>query len=715
MSMGSSVRLATESSAPVQTTAKTRLHYRPDIDGIRGAAAIMVMGYHAKVPGFEGSFIGLDLFFVVSGFVITGLLFGELTRNGRIDWPSFYARRARRLIPAKATMLVGVLILSYFLMPPTGAQQSTAKSVAAASGFISNFFFWKIAKTDYFGHEPGTGVLLHTWSLSVEEQFYLGVPLVIVVALAAARIADISSRRALLISAGVLSLGSLALAIALAGSHPDAAYYLPFTRAFEFGIGVVLALVVPQVRLRHVLRQAMGVLGGLVILAVLLNPLPVDGYPTYWALLPCGATVLVIWAGSGSPTLVNRFLSSPLLVWLGVLSYGWYLWHWPLLVMGEAVNLAPTPLPIRVGLVLIGLGLSWLSWRFVEGHFYSRAGSRRLVRSAGASRRVLLTGVTAMALVATTAGGAFLLAQDKAGSERWIGVSEQLNDVPRMPDYCLEPGDLIPQSPEVCRLNRFVPDHPTVVLWGDSHAWMFIPGLHKAARRTDVNLVTVVMGGCPPFDPALPPKSRWSGVSSCEKLNDLGLRFVKRLHQRSAPVRVILGASWESYRGVEPLTLNARRDADPQHQATLDTVAPLVAVGTPRLFRELGSLGIGTDVIAPTVAVPRSAPLCEAVGLFSCDLDREEARAREAGTLTWLTRLVRRLPPDAQLINVNNALCDRDVCHAELDGIVSYFDDNHLSATRARALSTYFRPSVLAAVDPASMSARPNMDEPEDR
>ena len=221
----------------------------------------MVMGYHAQVPGFEGSFIGLDLFFVVSGFVITGLLLGEFERTRRIRWSAFYARRARRLIPAKATMLIGVLILSYFVMAPTGVQQDTARSAAAAAAFVSNFFFWQIADVNYFANEPGTGVLLHTWSLSVEEQFYLALPLGVMLAYGLAKLLKVHIGRTLMFTALGLGIASLWGAMTLAGPSPEAAYYTPMTRAFEFLIGVVLALVVARVDAPVWVRQIMGLVG----------------------------------------------------------------------------------------------------------------------------------------------------------------------------------------------------------------------------------------------------------------------------------------------------------------------------------------------------------------------------------------------------------------------------------------------------------------------
>ena len=258
----------------------------------------MVMGFHAGVPGFEGSYIGLDLFFVVSGFVIANLLIGEYNRNGKIKWSAFYARRARRLIPAKATMLIGVLLLSLFLLTPTGSQQETAKSAAAAAGFVSNIFFWQNDEVSYFGHAPGTGVLLHTWSLSVEEQFYVAMPFLILLAWLIAKL--IRSHRSgprCCSSASALFLGSLALAIQWATSDPKSAYYLPFSRAFEFLLGVALSLIVSKVSAPFVVRQVMGLLGAGLVVYALVDPLPTGGYPSYWALIPCIGAFFMTWAG----------------------------------------------------------------------------------------------------------------------------------------------------------------------------------------------------------------------------------------------------------------------------------------------------------------------------------------------------------------------------------------------------------------------------------
>ncbi|MCW2767749.1 MAG: hypothetical protein JWO11_3708 [Nocardioides sp.] len=703
--------MVTQTTAPATTppavgAAPARTNYRTDIDGIRGTAAIMVMGFHAKVPGFEGSYVGLDLFFVVSGFVITGLLFNELGKRGRISWPAFYARRARRLIPAKATMLVGILILSYFTMLPTGGQQATAKSAAAASMFVSNFYFWKDSTTDYFGHEPGTGVLLHTWSLSVEEQFYLAVPLVILVALLLSRLTKIAVRGTLLFFTVALLIASLVAAIALAADNHDFAYYLPMTRAFEFLLGVALALVAPKVKLSRWFAQVLGIAGGLVLLAVLIRPMPVDVYPSYWALLPCLGTAAMVWAGCDRPTAITRFLSFRLFTWLGLISYGWYLWHWPLLVMGESVNLAPPPLWVRIMLVMVALLIAWLSYTYIEGIFYSRSKGGATRKAPRRPRTVLLAGVSTMVLVASLAGGALLIAKHQAQSPKWQEVSQQLTDIPQLPYECIwDTHGTLPTAPRACNLTPFEKGRPTVVLWGDSHAWMLIPALVRAGAGADVNLVSFTMGGCVPHLEELAPAAGGSGYTTCQRSNDRALRFVTDEVAAGRPIRVILGASWDDYGDGPSVSLMDRRDNDPVHIAMLDRSTALLDQ-VPPLFERLASLGVGTDVVAPTAEMPRSAPLCEARTLpLSCDATRAETDAAQAHSRAWLTSLLPELPPGARFVDLDDALCNDVVCPAKTDDIVNFFDDDHISAARSVTLADYFRPSIDAAVASAQLAA----------
>lgn len=676
----------------------TRLNYRPDIDGIRGTAAIMVMGFHAKVPGFEGSYIGLDLFFVVSGFVITNLLLGEYARRGGINWWNFYARRARRLIPAKATMLIGVLLLSFVVLTPVGSQQETAQSAAAAAAFVSNFFFWQSDTVSYFGHTPGTGVLLHTWSLSVEEQFYLAMPLLIVLAWLLAKLLKIELRGVALILTVVLFIASLWLAIQWAEPFPEAAYYLPITRAFEFLMGVALSLIVAKVSAPHWVREVMGLVGAALVVYCILDPMPTAGYPSYWALIPCFGALFMTWAGTGSRTLVTRFLSFRLFVWLGLLSYGWYLWHWPLLVFGESVNLAPPPLWMRIALIMAALGCAYLSWRYVEGIFYNRSGEKpRGVNGAWGSKRVVMTGISSMMVVASLAAFTLLVADDQAETSRWTAVTEQLADYPDLPEECVPEGAIIQPRPVLCRLNEPEPGRGTVVIWGDSHAWMYIPGLEAAAEDADVNLVAFNQGSCPPFD------ATGMAENNCVRGNTMALDFIEDQAERNRPLKVILGASWEVYFPGERLNLLVARGGNEAHQSYVDAISPLFQEGAPTLFDDLGELGVSVDVIAPVAEVPRNAPLCEArLRLYDCDVAEEVSRQADQVAVEWLEEQMQKLAGEPRLIDVNPAFCDGDFCRAEVDGLLTYFDNNHLSASFAATLGRFFEDSIADVEEDAA-------------
>ncbi len=401
---------------------------------------------------------------------------------------------------------------------------------------------------------------------------------------------------------------------------------------------------------------------------------------------------------------MTRFLSVRFLVGLGLVSYGWYLWHWPLLVLGESLNLAPPPLWARVGLVLLGLFIAYLSYRFIEGLFYKRSGAVTKSKTWG-SRRVIISGVVAMSTVASLSTGALALANDQATTPRWETVSQQLNDVPEMPSECLGENAFIPDQPNRCDLVPFDETRPTVVLWGDSHAWMLIPGIEAAAEDKDVNLVAFVMGACPPL---LAPDDV---QLACARSNQLALKFVTKFSGRKKPpLRVILSASWPTYRNViDDVTLDERADG-PGNDAYIRRIAALFTEGTPRLFEELSLVNADIDVVGPTPFIPRNAPLCEARARpFSCDVDRDLAIEGEADTVAWLEERMANFTDNSRYIDIAQSLCDEDTCYAEADGVVNFFDDNHISAALSRQLKSYFSPSIRGLTDLAESGeqARP--------
>ena len=332
-------------SYPARTDGDT---FRPDLEGLRAVAVLLVVAYHARVPGFAGGFVGVDVFFVLSGYLITGLLLRELRQSGTISLPAFYARRARRLLPAALLVLFVTLVLAVVVLPPLQVGD-VGGDIAAAALYVSNMRFG-IQATDYFQAAQAPSPVLHYWSLGVEEQFYLFWPaIVLLVSHGAVRFG-----RRVGLTVIAISIASFLLAAWLTGVDEPWAFYLLPTRAWELGIGATLA--VGAVRLSAIpglLGTASGWAGiGLIVLSGVVLSVNTP-YPGTAALLPTIGSAFVILAGiRAMPWGAGRLLSTALPRFLGRISYSLYLWHWPLLILPEAAIGQPMRWWARAGLVL---------------------------------------------------------------------------------------------------------------------------------------------------------------------------------------------------------------------------------------------------------------------------------------------------------------------------------------------------------------------------
>ncbi len=270
------------------------------------------------------------------------------------------------------------------------------------------------------------------------------------------------------------------------------------------------------------------------------------------------------------------------------------------------------------------------------------------------------------------------------------------NDHAKMPGSCLAPGDLIPQDPTVCQLSTFESDRPTVLLWGDSHAWQMIPALRKAIKGQDLNLVAIVMGGCPPMDNALAPNE---AAPACFRSNELALDYLDGLIDAGQGHRVVLAASWQRYR-------QAIKDRDKTYTGQM---ARASRKGTPRLMRTLASMNADVDVIGQVATVPDSHKSCRAGNLpYSCDLARSKALPDSIGTKRYLTKTMKPLGSGADLINVNGFFCGAKVCHGLVGRTHTWWDDLHISATMSRKLGRFYS-STMKRAD-ASRPAVPDGD-----
>ena len=366
------------------------MHYRPDIDGLRTVAVVPVLLFHAGL-GLSGGFTGVDVFFVISGYLITTLLLGEMDER-RFSLLGFYERRARRILPALFTVLIATTVAALLLMTPTDLV-SYAKSAASTAGFLANIWFY--TQEGYFTEAAELKPLLHTWSLGVEEQYYLLFPPLLWLVLLLGR------NRPPAILLALAGLASFALSVQGAIDAPKAAFYLPHYRVWELLLGSGLALATARGWLarpaRHAwLAAAAGLAGLAMIAAAALLYGPETRFPGAAALLPCLGAALVIWSGTSPRTPAARLLALPPLVWIGKLSYSLYLWHWPIIAF--AVYRKGEDLAASEGLACLALALvlSALSWRLVEQPFRNRARlSRRAIFASAATATALTLAVAA--------------------------------------------------------------------------------------------------------------------------------------------------------------------------------------------------------------------------------------------------------------------------------------------------------------------------------
>ena len=475
-----------------------RRDYREDIDWLRAIAVLAVVAFHFEAPAVFGGFVGVDIFFVISGYLITGIIQSEV-QDGSFSFARFYERRLRRLLPALYAMvaLTAIPSLHYLL---TSEREEFFRSIAAVVTFTSNFFFW--FQTGYFDHAAVEKPLLHTWSLAVEEQFYLALPLLLWMLLRVVR----SGRIALPAALGALGLASFALGIWLMQTDRSAtAFFMSPPRAWEFLIGALVAtsgFPVP----RHALAQkiARGI-------ALLLIAIPIfslrqgPGFPGFNALAPCIGAAMFIWSGIGVP-MQKRGPYSPFHVarFFGRISYSLYLWHWPLFTFARFSKSSLVLDGIdKSALFALTVAISWLSWRFIEQPF--RRGTLVPTRR-GAFR---IAGLATVVLLAGCAIG-IVLSRTSSDADRVALQLESYNAYDYQPLYrfgsCFAPAS--GAFDDGCL--GFATGKTNVMLWGDSLAAHYFHGLGKLTDPQAVHILQATQAACmPTFNAAV------QGTASC--------------------------------------------------------------------------------------------------------------------------------------------------------------------------------------------------------
>lgn len=461
--------------------------FRPDIEGLRAIAILLVALYHAGLPLLPGGFIGVDIFFVLSGYLITALLIKEIETSGSVNFLAFYARRARRLLPAAACVVIVTLLLAQFIYAPQELV-ALAKDAITTSLYASNLWFAHIS-TDYLAADAAKSPLLHTWSLSVEEQFYFVWPLFILLALRGRQGAQ-TSRKRLLIAMLAMALASLLLSIWLTGVAQPWAFFASPARAWEFAIGG-LATFIPTAWMAARPQLARLLFwGGLLAVAIAATRFGYQtAFPGIAALLPVLGTAMVLVCHVPGQPGHGRLLGNPLLQWIGKRSYSWYLWHWPVLVLAGYLYPDKT-LAMGLACLVLALGLAELSYRLVENpvRFNPLLLSRPGYSLAAACCLTLLCAGSSEWW--RHAGGR------EAASPDQIKFTRAMTDVPKQLYNSNCHLSLLDVATDDCIFGD--PDsRTTVVLFGDSHAAQWFPAVEALARQQHWRLVSLTKSSCP--------------------------------------------------------------------------------------------------------------------------------------------------------------------------------------------------------------------------
>ncbi|MGF1552617.1 MAG: acyltransferase family protein [Paracoccaceae bacterium] len=654
------------------------MRYRGEIDGLRAVAVASVVLYHFFPEAVPGGYVGVDVFFVISGFLITAILKRSFD-DGTFAYADFYARRAKRLLPALLTVIAATAAAGWLLYLP-GDLDALGWQIAAGALFVANIHFHR--ETGYFQAEEETQPLLHLWSLGVEEQFYIVLPALIAVVMR--RRPD---RLALAIAA--LALLSFAMSTLALARNPGAAFYLLPYRFWELGLGALLALAAP--RLAALVgparrREALAVAGLALVLAPVVLYDASTPFPGPAALAPCLGAALLIATGSASA--VGRRLASAPMRGLGLVSYSLYLWHWPVLAFLSYYLVAPPGPLAAAGGVLASLGLAVLTWRFVETPI--RRGRLAPGRARGlAGGALALTGALALAL---PAGGG------------WPGRFEAL----RHAGQPLALRDILTSCPRVRAPGAdrrwscaFGPGPARAVLWGDSHAGALMPGFAATLAGAGLPGAAVAKTACAPLlgiDRADRPATHRCAAHNAAVLDWIG---------ETRPERVVLAARWALVAtGTRPPGERGRtpRPVDVTDGRPFDFAAAL-----ERTVAALRATGAEVVLLAGVPEVGWNVPRV----LRRLDLYGRPARpgptpgrhaARNAGVEAALDRLARR--PGVSVARPAEALCDAEGCRGEDARGFLYRDDDHLSAHGARLVADAVLHPLIAPAPARAADAR---------
>ena len=672
--------------------------YRPDVDGLRAIAVVAVILFHARLKAVAGGYIGVDVFYVISGYLITQFVDQRITA-GRFTILEFYERRARRIIPALFFLLIAASLAALLSLLPVDLV-SFAKSEIATVALVPNVFFY--VNAGYFDSGARLKPLLHMWSLGVEEQFYIFFPPLMLVL---SRWRSLGTKRVI----GSVAAASLGLSVWMVQyrGESDAAFYLMPFRAWELLLGALLALrAFPTVRSRLLRNVLAGFgLGAILISAVAFSS--TTSFPGLSAVIPCLGAALIIYADESGPTLTGSLLSVRPLVWVGLISYSLYLWHWPTLVLAEQMRgrvLSPVQ---TIACVIFSVAAAALSWRFVEQPFRNK--------TATVTRRALMVqaGVGAVALVGAGLALAVLDGVPRRFPPTALAYAYSHYGRDQNLDPCRTP-EQIQQAPG-CHLGNAQVSTPSFLLWGDSHAAALAPAFEAAAEKSGI-------AGWITYKPACMPllDVERVGTPGCPQFN----RNVLAIIERDDIPTVMLAGRW----ALAALGLTSRELDDGQSQVffsdssstarSLGENAAVFARGLHRLLAHPAMLGRNVVLVIdlPDTGIDTPRYLARSVIWGDVTNPSQDVRIAMSSYTQASTRVddqLARIAAEHHAVTIDpkTVLCRNAQCLIARTGRSLYRDSHHLTVFGALQLENLFQP-VLALSATHRQSSHPDGSAP---
>ncbi|MBT0585670.1 acyltransferase family protein [Alteromonas oceanisediminis] len=645
--------------------------YRADIDGLRAIAVLLVILCHMEIALFSGGFIGVDIFFVLSGFLITSIIHREIS-TGTFSFAHFYVRRIRRLLPALAFLLFCCVIAFSTTLSPADLQKFAA-SLIWVTLFAGNFFFW-IHHGGYFSENAKEAPLLHTWSLAIEEQFYFVWPIILVL------MVRWLPPRVLLSLSGVALLALAAFSEWALNYSAGASYYLLPTRFFELLVGAVLALSWRYVPKPNRWVAALLSVIALIVLFYLATSLTsASRFPGLNALYVCLATACLLYCGQQANSPVTKLLSLRPMVFVGLISYSLYLWHWPMLVWLNYRGIALSEIGLMIVFVLM-LFAAWFSWRFVEQPFRHNQWSLRKLASVWFFAPLCVAGST-LILINVNDGFPQRFTSDVKQIEAAL-----LSHSNEIRGDCHASFSQRTSRPSVdCMLGE-KSGQRSGFLFGDSHANHFTGFLDVVGQQRDLAITDFTMDQCPPiFD------LEWGAsalrANGCVARNQAAREFI----QEQQPDIVFLAASWPNI-STKLLYQNG------ESVRNADSIEQLVYAKLYNTLEAIIAAGATPVIIQDIVYAGQHDPKCSLKNaMFGSDMACQLPRSQNDMMQAIYARLKASFGR-LEVIDVKPLYCADDVCETSLDGVPLYRDNDHLNHQASELLGVKFltsRPAFL--------------------